>query len=715
MAELLREARLPERPPAAAHRDRAAHVLVQRAVRRLPRRAPASARACRWTSTSCSATRSSRSARACSSRGPPRARGSSSTTSGCSRASRATSNFSLDTPWKDLRVDVQDAVLRGENYKVTVQWKNRYGREMRYTSGFEGVVPYIERQYVQAESDTPARSAGRSTSARCRASSCNGDRLKPEVLAVLVHGHSIADASRLSLADAQHYFAQLELTDREAKIAAQVLREIRAASRLPPPGRPQLPEPEPRGRLPLGRRGAAHPPRDADRLGADRRALRARRAVDRPAPARQPPPHRDAPHAPRPRQHAHRRRARRGDHPRGRLDRRHRPAAPASTAATSCTPGRYADLLAETPVASPATTSPGAARSRRPQKRRRIDKERQITVVGARENNLRDVTVDVPARRHDGGHRRQRLRQVVARQRHPLRGARQPAQRRAPRRGQAHAGHRPRQSRQGRARRPGADRPHAALEPGHLHRRLRPHPHAVQRDARGEGARLPARAVQLQRQGRPLRGVLGRRHDQDRDELPARRVRRLRGLPRQALQPRHPRGALQGQEHRRGARDADRRGGRVLRADPGDPPLPEDARRRRARVRPARPVAPRPSPAARRSASSSPPSCSGAPTDAASTCSTSRRRACTSKTSPGCSRCSAASSTRATPSSSSSTTSTSSSRPTGSSTSAPRAARAAARSIATGTPEQVARAEGSHTGAFLADVLGVPQAARKAG
>ena len=49
------------------------------------------------------------------------------------------------------RVDVQDAVLRGENYKVTVKWKNRYGREMRYSSGFEGVVPYIERQYIQAD------------------------------------------------------------------------------------------------------------------------------------------------------------------------------------------------------------------------------------------------------------------------------------------------------------------------------------------------------------------------------------------------------------------------------------------------------------------------------------------------------------------------------------------------------------------------------------
>ncbi len=135
-------------------------------------------------------------------------------------------NFSLDTPWNQLRLDVQEAILRGENYKVTVKWKNRYGREMRYTSGFEGVVPYIERQYVQAESDSQ-RQRWSEYLREVPCAACDGDRLKPEVLAVLVHGHSIADASHLSLGDAQEYFAKLVLTDREAKIAAQVLREIR--------------------------------------------------------------------------------------------------------------------------------------------------------------------------------------------------------------------------------------------------------------------------------------------------------------------------------------------------------------------------------------------------------------------------------------------------------------------------------------------------------
>ncbi|MCJ1707193.1 excinuclease ABC subunit UvrA [Microbacterium sp. VKM Ac-2923] len=136
-------------------------------------------------------------------------------------------DFSLDTPWKKLSHDVQQAVLRGENYKVTVKWKNRYGREMRYSSGFEGVVPYIERQYLQAESDTQ-RQRWSEYLREVPCAVCDGDRLKPEVLAVLVDNTSIAAASRMSLADAREFFSELTLTDREATIAAAVLREIRA-------------------------------------------------------------------------------------------------------------------------------------------------------------------------------------------------------------------------------------------------------------------------------------------------------------------------------------------------------------------------------------------------------------------------------------------------------------------------------------------------------
>ncbi|TFC49111.1 excinuclease ABC subunit UvrA [Cryobacterium sp. TMT1-21] len=136
-------------------------------------------------------------------------------------------DFSLDTPWGDLPEEVQNAVLRGDNFEVKVKWKNRYGREMSYTSGFEGVVPYIERQYLQAESDTQrARWGEYLREVDCPV--CAGTRLKPEVLAVLVHDASIADVCNLSLSDARVFMNKLELTDREAVIAAQVLREIKA-------------------------------------------------------------------------------------------------------------------------------------------------------------------------------------------------------------------------------------------------------------------------------------------------------------------------------------------------------------------------------------------------------------------------------------------------------------------------------------------------------
>jgi excinuclease ABC subunit A len=135
--------------------------------------------------------------------------------------------FSLNTPWKKLSPEVREAILRGNNFEVKVKWKNRYGREMSYTSGFEGVMPYIERQFLQAESDSQrVRWSEYLREIPCPV--CDGKRLKPEVLAVTVNEHSIADVSELSLGDAQRFMGTLTLTDREAMIGAQVLREIKA-------------------------------------------------------------------------------------------------------------------------------------------------------------------------------------------------------------------------------------------------------------------------------------------------------------------------------------------------------------------------------------------------------------------------------------------------------------------------------------------------------
>ena len=134
--------------------------------------------------------------------------------------------FKLTDPWGTLTHDQQQAVLHGKDFEVTVRWRNRYGRDMKYTTGYEGVVPYLERKYLEAESDSQRqRVQGYLREVPCPV--CDGQRLKPEVLAVLVHGTSISDVTRLSLDDAYDFMARLELSEREAKIAAQVLREIR--------------------------------------------------------------------------------------------------------------------------------------------------------------------------------------------------------------------------------------------------------------------------------------------------------------------------------------------------------------------------------------------------------------------------------------------------------------------------------------------------------
>ena len=135
--------------------------------------------------------------------------------------------FSLDTPWQDLAEEVQEAILNGNDFEVQVKWRSKFGREMRYTSGFEGVLPYVERRYLEADSDW-ARGKWSEFLREIPCPECDGSRLRPEVLAVKVHEKSIHDVAAMSLRNAHGFFETIELTDREATIAAQVLREIRA-------------------------------------------------------------------------------------------------------------------------------------------------------------------------------------------------------------------------------------------------------------------------------------------------------------------------------------------------------------------------------------------------------------------------------------------------------------------------------------------------------
>jgi excinuclease ABC subunit A len=136
-------------------------------------------------------------------------------------------DFSLSTPWGELEESTQQAILLGNDFEVRVKWRNRYGRDVTYSTGFEGVIPYIERKYAEAESDwSQQRFAEYLREVPCP--ECEGARLKPEVLAVRLNDRSISSVVELSILDAYAFMQAITLTEREASIAAAVLREIRA-------------------------------------------------------------------------------------------------------------------------------------------------------------------------------------------------------------------------------------------------------------------------------------------------------------------------------------------------------------------------------------------------------------------------------------------------------------------------------------------------------
>ena len=135
--------------------------------------------------------------------------------------------FDLNTPFKDLPAATRAAILDGKDYKVEVSYRNRFGRERRYTSGFEGVKAYIKRKHEETESDF-ARDRYEQYMRQVACPSCGGARLNPTILGVKVGGKSIADITDLSLADALAFVRSLHLSAREAKIGEQVLKEIDA-------------------------------------------------------------------------------------------------------------------------------------------------------------------------------------------------------------------------------------------------------------------------------------------------------------------------------------------------------------------------------------------------------------------------------------------------------------------------------------------------------
>ena len=136
-------------------------------------------------------------------------------------------SFSLDAPWKKLSVKVKDAILNGYDYEVHVKYKNRYGRARQYSTGFEGVVPFLERRHGETESEF-SRDRYEAFMRETPCPACKGARLKDEILAVTLGGLNIAQLCALSIADCAQFIGKLSLTAREKKIAERVLKEVNA-------------------------------------------------------------------------------------------------------------------------------------------------------------------------------------------------------------------------------------------------------------------------------------------------------------------------------------------------------------------------------------------------------------------------------------------------------------------------------------------------------
>jgi excinuclease ABC subunit A len=143
-----------------------------------------------------------------------------------------TIGFRMETAWRKLPAKVQKAVLYGVNDQVHVRYRNRYGRERSYYASYEGVIPFLERRQDQTESDyMREKYEGYMREVPCPA--CQGARLKPEILAVTLEHRtygekSIADVSAMSVRECADFLNSLKLGRRETLIAGRVLKEIQA-------------------------------------------------------------------------------------------------------------------------------------------------------------------------------------------------------------------------------------------------------------------------------------------------------------------------------------------------------------------------------------------------------------------------------------------------------------------------------------------------------
>jgi excinuclease ABC subunit A len=135
--------------------------------------------------------------------------------------------FSVHTPWRKLPKQAREVVLYGSDREIYVRYKNRYGRTRAYYTTYEGVIPVVERRHAETDSDAQRERLEQfMREIPCRA--CGGARLKPESLAVRIGGLNIAELTARSIREVFRFFDEVELSERERMIAERLIKEIRA-------------------------------------------------------------------------------------------------------------------------------------------------------------------------------------------------------------------------------------------------------------------------------------------------------------------------------------------------------------------------------------------------------------------------------------------------------------------------------------------------------
>ena len=448
----------------------------------------------------------------------------------------------VSAPWGELPQEVRDVFLYGtRGDRLYVSYVNRSGLKRSYMTTFEGVIPNLERRYRETDSDY-MRSKIEEYMADRPCPACHGARLKPFTLAVRIGGQNIDEVSRMPVIRTMRFLQELDLSPRERLIGGRVLKEIRE--------RLTFLEAVGVGYLSLHRSagtlsgGEAQRIRLATQIGSS--LVGVLYILDEPSIGLHQRDNRklidtllrlrDLGNTVIVVEHDEET-MRSADHivDMGPGAGEHGGEVVAS--------GSLDDILAE-PRSVTGQFLAGKRQIEVPATRRTPRSE--FVVRGAREHNLKNLDVTVPDRSPGLRHRRVGLRQVHSGERHHLPQPLQSAQPHAGTAGRARSHRRHRTTGQGHQHRPVAHREDAPVEPCHLHRLVRPHPRAVLAHPGIEGQGLRSRALQLQREGRSLRSLQGRRDAQDRDALSTRRLRALRGLRGQAIQPGDIGSALQG-------------------------------------------------------------------------------------------------------------------------------------------------------------------------